>query len=49
VASAETPLLSLERPAYLLGIQQMVAGLVEAREVLDKALPRVQKAEADIG
>jgi hypothetical protein len=46
VAKVETPLLPLERRAYLLAIQQMVAGLVEAREVLAKALPRVEKAEA---
>jgi hypothetical protein len=45
---AETPLWPLEKRSYLLAIQQMVAGLVEAREVLAKALPRVERAEAHL-
>jgi hypothetical protein len=40
-AMIKTPLLSLERRAYLLAIQQMVAGLVEAQVVLTKALKRI--------
>jgi hypothetical protein len=36
-----TPLLPLERRVYLLAIQQMEAGLVEAQVVLEKALKRI--------
>jgi hypothetical protein len=48
ITTAETPLMPLERRPYLLAIQQMIAGLVEAKVVLVKALPRIEKAEANL-
>jgi len=43
VQSHESPLLDGERRAYLIGIQEAIAGLDEARVVLGKAIRRVEE------
>jgi len=40
--SQKSPLLESERRAYLIGIQEAIAGLDEARVVLGKAVRRVE-------
>jgi hypothetical protein len=42
VQAQENPLLDDERQAYLIGIQEAIAGLDQARVVLDKAVRRVE-------
>ena len=41
--SQENPLLDGERRAYLIGIQEAIAGLDQARVVLGKAVRRVEE------
>jgi len=43
VQSLESPLLGGERRAYLIGIQEAIAGLDEARVVLGKAVRRIEE------
>jgi len=43
VQSQESPLLDGERRAYLIGIQEAIAGLDEARVVLSKAVKRIEE------
>jgi hypothetical protein len=41
--TAESPLLDGERRAYLIGIQEAIAGLHEARVVRGKAVQRIEE------
>jgi hypothetical protein len=41
--TAESPLLDGERRAYLIGIQEAIAGLDEASVVLGKAVKRIEE------
>jgi len=43
VQSQESPLLDGERRAYLIGIQEAIAGLDQARVVLGKAVRRIEE------
>jgi len=43
VQSVESPLLDGERRAYLIGIQEAIAGLDQARVVLGKAIRRIEE------
>jgi len=43
VQSQESPLLDGERRAYLIGFQEAIAGLDQARVVLGKAVRRIEE------